>query len=169
MVGPESEFSNLLETSLENTFVASALTCCWFYAFRSTCLHRPTIWRKALHSAPSQPPTETSTIVIDKGTKSPPGKKQDTALTDWKTSKKLYMAVFILAVISLTAALNRTPCFHLWPSLFRNLTQSEDLASAAAMLSFFRAFGQAAKVGIGGTVFQHQARKKILGYSFACL
>lgn len=55
------------------------------------------------------PPPETSTIVIDKGTKSPPGKKQDTALPDWKTSKKLYMAVFILAVISLTAALNTTP------------------------------------------------------------
>lgn len=54
-------------------------------------------------------------------------------------------------------------------ALYRNLTKSEDLASAAAMLSFFRAFGQAAKVAIGGTVFQHQVRKKILGYSFACV
>ena len=50
------------------------------------------------------------------------------------------------------------------PLLFRNLTKSENLASAAAMLSLFRAFGQAAKVAIGGTVFQHQVRKKILGY-----
>lgn len=57
----------------------------------------------------------------------------------------------------------------LFPSMTFAIQESEDLASAAAMLSFFRAFGQAAKVAIGGTVFQHQVRKKILGYPFACL
>lgn len=53
-------------------------------------------------------PPETSTIVIDKGTESPPDKKQDMALTDWEPSKKLYIAFFTLAVITLMAALNGT-------------------------------------------------------------
>lgn len=43
-------------------------------------------------------------------------------------------------------------------------TTNEDLAFAVAMFSFFRAFGQAVGVAVGGTVFQNQVKKKLLGY-----
>lgn len=43
-------------------------------------------------------------------------------------------------------------------------TKNEDLAFAVAMFSFFRAFGQAIGVAVGGTVFQNQVRKKLLSY-----
>lgn len=41
---------------------------------------------------------------------------------------------------------------------------NEDLAFAVAMFSFFRAFGQAIGVAVGGTVFQNELKKKILAY-----
>ncbi|KAI4266533.1 MAG: hypothetical protein L6R38_008683 [Xanthoria sp. 2 TBL-2021] len=41
---------------------------------------------------------------------------------------------------------------------------NEDLAFAIAMFSFFRAFGQAIGVAIGGTVFQNQMKSKLLAY-----
>lgn len=41
---------------------------------------------------------------------------------------------------------------------------NEDLAFAVAMFSFFRAFGQAIGVAVGGTVFQNQIKKKLLTY-----
>jgi len=39
-----------------------------------------------------------------------------------------------------------------------------DLPFAAAMYSFFRAFGQMLGVAIGGAVFQNEIKKKLLGY-----
>ncbi|KAI4143188.1 MAG: hypothetical protein L6R39_004666 [Caloplaca ligustica] len=42
--------------------------------------------------------------------------------------------------------------------------KNEDLAFAVAMFSFFRAFGQALGVAVGGTVFQNQMRTKLLAY-----
>lgn len=41
---------------------------------------------------------------------------------------------------------------------------NKDLAFAVAMFSFFRAFGQAIGVAVGGTVFQNQMKKKLLSY-----
>lgn len=42
--------------------------------------------------------------------------------------------------------------------------KNKDLAFAVAMFSFFRAFGQALGVAVGGTVFQNQMKTKLLGY-----
>ncbi|KAL8968053.1 MAG: hypothetical protein Q9197_005084 [Variospora fuerteventurae] len=42
--------------------------------------------------------------------------------------------------------------------------KNEDLAFAVAMFSFFRAFGQALGVAVGGTVFQNQMKTKLLSY-----
>ncbi|KAL8697132.1 MAG: hypothetical protein Q9224_002454 [Gallowayella concinna] len=39
-----------------------------------------------------------------------------------------------------------------------------DLAFAIAMFSFFRAFGQAIGVAVGGTIFQNQVKTKLLSY-----
>ncbi|KAL8896152.1 MAG: hypothetical protein Q9192_003232 [Flavoplaca navasiana] len=41
---------------------------------------------------------------------------------------------------------------------------NEDLAFAIAMFSFFRAFGQAIGVAVGGTIFQNQMKSKLLTY-----
>lgn len=41
---------------------------------------------------------------------------------------------------------------------------NRDLAFAVAMFSFFRAFGQALGVAVGGTVFQNQMKTKLLTY-----
>jgi hypothetical protein len=40
-----------------------------------------------------------------------------------------------------------------------------DLAFAVAMFSFFRAFGQTIGVAVGGTVFQNEMKKQLLGYA----
>ena len=42
--------------------------------------------------------------------------------------------------------------------------KNEDLAFAVALFSFFRAFGQAIGVAIGGTIFQNQMKIKLLAY-----
>ncbi|KAI4171435.1 MAG: hypothetical protein LQ343_004291 [Gyalolechia ehrenbergii] len=42
--------------------------------------------------------------------------------------------------------------------------KNKDLAFAVAMFSFFRAFGQALGVAVGGTVFQNQMKTKLLAY-----
>ncbi len=42
--------------------------------------------------------------------------------------------------------------------------KNEDLAFAVAMFSFFRAFGQALGVAVGGSVFQNQMKTKLLAY-----
>ena len=55
----------------------------------------------------------------------------------------------------------------LFPSLafaVQAASRPEDLAFAVAMFSFFRAFGQAIGVAIGGTIFQNQIKKKLLAY-----
>ena len=55
----------------------------------------------------------------------------------------------------------------LFPSMAFSIqaaSTSKDLAFAVAMFSFFRAFGQAIGVAIGGTVFQNQMKKKLLAY-----
>ena len=55
----------------------------------------------------------------------------------------------------------------LFPSMAFSIQASStnaDLAFAVAMFSFFRAFGQAIGVAIGGTVFQNQMKKKLLAY-----
>lgn len=41
---------------------------------------------------------------------------------------------------------------------------SGDLAFAVAMFTFFRSFGQAIGVAIGGTIFQNEVKKKLLAY-----
>ncbi|KAL6715950.1 hypothetical protein ACLMJK_006912 [Lecanora helva] len=43
-------------------------------------------------------------------------------------------------------------------------TASKDVAFAVALYSFFRAFGQAIGVAIGGTIFQNEMKKKLLTY-----
>ena len=43
-------------------------------------------------------------------------------------------------------------------------TTNKDLAFAVALFSFFRAFGQAIGVAVGGVVFQNQLKKKLLNY-----
>ena len=43
-------------------------------------------------------------------------------------------------------------------------TPSKDLAFAVGLYSFFRAFGQAIGVAIGGTIFQNQMKIKLLAY-----
>lgn len=42
--------------------------------------------------------------------------------------------------------------------------KNEDLAFAVAMFSFFRAFGQALGVAVGGSVFQNQMKTKLMAY-----
>ncbi|KAI4098058.1 MAG: hypothetical protein L6R37_006697 [Teloschistes peruensis] len=42
--------------------------------------------------------------------------------------------------------------------------KNEDLAFAVAMFSFFRAFGQAIGVAVGGTIFQNQMKMKLQAY-----
>ncbi|KAK3177197.1 hypothetical protein OEA41_008526 [Lepraria neglecta] len=43
-------------------------------------------------------------------------------------------------------------------------TKNQDLAFAVALFSFFRAFGQAIGVAIGGTIFQNQMKIKLMAY-----
>lgn len=55
----------------------------------------------------------------------------------------------------------------LFPSMAFSIqaaSSSQDLAFAVAIFSFFRAFGQAIGVAVGGTVFQNQMKKKLLAY-----
>lgn len=55
----------------------------------------------------------------------------------------------------------------LFPSMAFAIQASQhnrDLAFAVAMFSFFRAFGQAIGVAVGGTVFQNQMKAKLLAY-----
>lgn len=55
----------------------------------------------------------------------------------------------------------------LFPSLnfgVQAATSNEDMAYAVAMFSFFRAFGQALGVAIGGTIFQNEMKKKLAAY-----
>ncbi|KAI9737569.1 MAG: hypothetical protein M1834_009724 [Cirrosporium novae-zelandiae] len=55
----------------------------------------------------------------------------------------------------------------LFPSLAFSIQASStnaDLAFAVAMFSFFRAFGQAIGVAIGGVIFQNQMKQKLLKY-----
>jgi uncharacterized membrane protein len=40
----------------------------------------------------------------------------------------------------------------------------KDIAFGVAFFSFFRAFGQAIGIAVGGTIFQNQIRQKILAY-----
>lgn len=53
----------------------------------------------------------------------------------------------------------------LFPSMAFSIqaaTTNKDLAFAVALFSFFRAFGQAIGVAIGGTIFQNEMKKKLL-------
>ncbi|KAL9134462.1 MAG: hypothetical protein Q9175_004356 [Cornicularia normoerica] len=55
----------------------------------------------------------------------------------------------------------------LFPSMTFSLqaaTINKDLAFAVALFSFFRAFGQAIGVAVGGVIFQNQLKKKLLTY-----
>lgn len=55
----------------------------------------------------------------------------------------------------------------LFPSMAFSIqaaTINKDLAFAVALFSFFRAFGQAIGVAIGGVIFQNQLEKKLLTY-----
>ena len=55
----------------------------------------------------------------------------------------------------------------LFPSMqfaLQAASTNKDLAFAVAMFSFFRAFGQAIGVAIGGVIFQNQMEKKLLAY-----
>ena len=55
----------------------------------------------------------------------------------------------------------------LFPSLAMAIQASasvEDVAFAVALFSFFRAFGQAIGVAIGGVIFQNSIKKKLLTY-----
>jgi MFS family permease len=55
----------------------------------------------------------------------------------------------------------------LFPSMQFSLqaaTTNKDMGFAVAMFSFFRTFGQAIGVAIGGVIFQNQMEKKLRGY-----
>ncbi len=55
----------------------------------------------------------------------------------------------------------------LFPSMafaIQAATTNKDLAFAVALFSFFRAFGQAIGVAVGGVIFQNQLKKKLLTY-----
>lgn len=55
----------------------------------------------------------------------------------------------------------------LFPSMAFSIqaaTTNKDLAFAVALFSFFRAFGQALGVAVGGVIFQNQLEKKLLAY-----
>ena len=55
----------------------------------------------------------------------------------------------------------------LFPSMafaIQAATKNQDLAFAVALFSFFRAFGQAIGVAIGGTIFQNQMKIKLMAY-----
>ena len=55
----------------------------------------------------------------------------------------------------------------LFPSMAFSIqaaTTNKDLAFAVALFSFFRAFGQAIGVAIGGTIFQNEIKKQLLTY-----
>ena len=55
----------------------------------------------------------------------------------------------------------------LFPSMafaLQAATTSKDLAFAVALFSFFRAFGQAIGVAVGGVIFQNQLEKKLLAH-----
>ena len=55
----------------------------------------------------------------------------------------------------------------LFPSMnfaLQAATINKDLAFAVALFSFFRAFGQAIGVAVGGVIFQNQLKKKLLTY-----
>ncbi|KAL9129802.1 MAG: hypothetical protein Q9217_001839 [Psora testacea] len=55
----------------------------------------------------------------------------------------------------------------LFPSMsfaIQAASKDEDLAFAVAMFSFLRAFGQSIGVAVGGTIFQNEMKKKLLGY-----
>ena len=55
----------------------------------------------------------------------------------------------------------------LFPSMQFSLqaaTTNKDMGFAVAMFSFFRTFGQAIGVAIGGVIFQNQMEKKLLDY-----
>ena len=55
----------------------------------------------------------------------------------------------------------------LFPSMAFSIqaaSSNENIAFAVAMYSFFRAFGQAVGVAIGGTIFQNEIKKKLLTY-----
>ncbi len=55
----------------------------------------------------------------------------------------------------------------LFPSMAFSIqaaTINKDLAFAVALFSFFRAFGQAIGVAVGGVIFQNQLKKKLLTY-----
>ena len=55
----------------------------------------------------------------------------------------------------------------LFPSMafaIQAATTNKDLAFAVALFSFFRAFGQAIGVAVGGVIFQNQLEKKLLAY-----
>lgn len=61
---------------------------------------------KEAHIPPSR---ASSDIIVDKGIQTPPtAKEQDTALPDWKPSRRLYVAFLTLAVITLMVALDGT-------------------------------------------------------------
>lgn len=67
----------------------------------------PPATMKEAHLPPS---SSSSEIIVDKGDiEFPPAdKKHDTALPDWKPSKRLYVAFLTLAVITLMVALDGT-------------------------------------------------------------
>lgn len=55
----------------------------------------------------------------------------------------------------------------LFPSMsfaIQAATTNKDLAFAVALFSFFRTFGQAIGVAVGGVIFQNQLEKKLLAY-----
>ena len=75
----------------------------------------------------------------------------DTSITAW---------IFINLVSGLGLGL-------LFPSMAFSIqasTSNKDLAFAVALYSFFRAFGQALGVAIGGTVFQNTMKLKLMAY-----
>jgi len=67
-------------------------------------------------------------------------------------------------LLNLVSGVGMGLLFHSMASAIQAATTNKDLAFAVALFSFFRAFGQAIGVAIGGTIFQNQVKIKLMAY-----
>ena len=89
-------------------------------------------------------------------------------LTVFGTGLLCYLKVHTSTVswifINLVSGLGMGILFPAMAFSIQAATSNADLAFAVALYSFFRAFGQAIGVAVGGTIFQNEMKKKLLTY-----
>lgn len=79
-------------------------------------------------------------------------------LTIWKVDTNLPTIIFTLLVGGIGLGILFTSLLY----QVQSAANVKDVSFAAALFSFFRAFGQAIGVAIGGTIFQNQMRKNLM-------